>query len=185
MVETLMSACILAVSRAPRHEFSKRNELSIRLVAGRGVEGDAHFGETVKHRHQAARDPLAPNLRQVHLIQSELFEELRGKGFAIAPGDMGENIATRGIDLLAAPRGARLRLGDTAIVELTGLRQPCVLIDRFRPGLKAAVLDRDASGEPIRKAGVMAIVIADGDVRPGDPIVIETPAEPWIALAPV
>lgn len=171
-----MTGRVVAVSRARSHSFSKANEVTVRLLAGLGVEGDAHCGLTVKHRHQARQTPNAPNLRQVHLLHAELFDELRGKGFVVSAGEMGENLTTRGVDLLGLPRGARLRLGETAIVELTGLRNPCVLIDRFLPGLKEAVLDRDAAGGPLRKSGVMAIVIAAGDVRPGDAIVVELPA---------
>jgi MOSC domain-containing protein YiiM len=149
------------------------------------VEGDAHSGATVKHRSRVARDPSQPNLRQVHLIHAELHEALRAAGFAIAAGQMGENVTTRGVDLLALPTGARLHLGETAVVEVTGLRNPCVQLDGVQPGLMAAVLDRDANGNLIRKAGVMAIVLADGEVRPGDPIRVELPAEPHRPLAPV
>src|SRR5438034_1311819 len=121
-----MSAVVTAVSRSPRHGFSKANQLVIRLLAGHGVEGDAHAGATVKHRSRVARDPTQPNLRQVHLIAEELHEELRSHGFDVHPGAMGENITTRGLDLLVLPAGARLRLGATAVVEITGLRNPCV-----------------------------------------------------------
>jgi MOSC domain-containing protein YiiM len=176
---------VLAVALRRGHHFSKTPCLSIRLLAGLGVDGDAHCGVTVKHRHQARKDPTRPNLRQVHLIQGELFDELRAKGFAVAPGELGENVTTSGIDLLALPVGTRLILGDGARVEITGLRQPCVLIDRFQQGLMAATLDRDANGGLIRKAGVMAIVLASGEVRPGDPIGIEWPAEPHRPLQPV
>ena len=136
----------------------------------------AHFGATVRHRHQMRKDPEAPNLRQVHLIHAELFDELRSLGFDIRPGEMGENVTTRGVDLLALPRGARLRLGDSAVVEITGLRNPCRQIDAHKPGLKDAVLGKDAEGRLVRKSGVMAIVIAGGDVRPGDAIGVELPA---------
>jgi MOSC domain-containing protein YiiM len=156
--------------------------MSIRLLKGLGVEGDAHMGETVKHRSRVRVDPTQPNLRQVHLIQSELFEELKGKGFTVHPGDVGENIATRGIDLLGLPTGAVLRIGDSAVVEITGLRNPCSQLDGFQKGLTAAVLDRDAAGNIIRKAGIMGIVLESGDVRPGDPIRVELPAEPHRAL---
>lgn len=176
---------IVAVAQARGHHFSKRTALSIRLIAGLGVEGDAHAGVTVKHRSRVARDPSQPNLRQVHLIHQELFDELRPRGFDIAPGDLGENFTTSGIDLLGLPVGARLRLGAEAIVEITGLRNPCVQIDRFRPGLMAAVLDRAADGGLIRKSGVMAVVIAGGDVRPGDAISVDLPALPHTALGVV
>ncbi len=179
-----MSATVVAVSRSPTHSFSKPNELGIMLVAGHGVDGDAHAGKTVKHRSRVARDPHQPNLRQVHLIHSELFEELKAKGYAIAPGELGENITTQGIDLLALPTGTRLRLGDAA-VQVTGLRNPCTQLDRFAPGLMQAVLGRDANGQLVRKAGVMAVVIAGGSVCPGDRIGIELPAQPHVALEPV
>ncbi len=180
-----MHGKVIAVSRAAGHHFSKSTQLSIRLAAGLGVEGDAHRGVTVKHRSRVAKDPTQPNLRQVHLIQAELFDELAEAGFAVAPGDMGENVTTRGIDLLALPEGARLRLGATALVEVTGLRNPCVQIDRFQPGLMAATLDRDAQGRLVRKAGVMGIVIAGGEVYPGDDITIDLPAPPHRALGVV
>jgi len=185
MADQLTSPRVVAVALRRGHHFSKTPALGIRLLENLGVEGDAHCGVTVKHRHQARKDPTRPNLRQVHLIQGELFEELRGKGFAVAPGALGENVTTSGIDLLTLPLGTRLALGDSAVVEVTGLRQPCVLIDRFQPGLMAAVLDRDADGRLIRKAGVMAIVLSGGEVRPGDPIAIERPAAPHRPLQPV
>jgi len=178
MADELTTPRVVAVALRRGHHFSKTPALSIRLLENLGVEGDAHCGVSVKHRHQARKDPTRPNLRQLHLIQGELFDELRGKGFAVAPGDLGENVTTAGIDLLALPTGTRLTLGDRARVEITGLRQPCVLIDRFQHGLMAAVLDRDADGNLIRKAGVMAIVISGGELRPGDPIGIEWPAAP-------
>lgn len=167
------------------HRFSKPGQLSIRLLRGLGVEGDAHMGEKVKHRYHVARNPDAPNLRQVHLIHAELFDELRGKGFAVNPGDLGENVTTAGVDLLSLPRGTWLRLGDDAIVELTGLRSPCKQIDAFLPGLMNAVLDRDDNGGLARKSGVMAVVVAGGDVRAGDPIVVTMRAGPRERLEPV
>ena len=181
-----MSAPSVAAVHASRtHSFSKFTDSVIRLVAGQGVEGDAHAGVTVQHRSRVARNPLAPNLRQVHLIHAELFDELAGAGFTVAAGDLGENITTRGLDLLALPAGARLQLGSDALVEVTGLRNPCSQIDRFQPGLMAATLDRDAQGRPVRKAGVMAIVLADGEVRAGDGIRISWPAQPHQPLEPV
>lgn len=177
-----MTGGIVAVSLSPRHTFSKANVLSIRLVEGLGIEGDAHMGSTVKHRSRVAKEPYMRNLRQVHLIHEELFAELAGQGFAIAPGAMGENVTTRGIDLLALPQGTRLHLGDTAIVELTGLRNPCGQIDKFRPGLMKAVLGRDAAGGIVRKSGVMAVVVAGGDVRAGDPVRVERPEGDWRKL---
>jgi MOSC domain-containing protein YiiM len=159
--------------------------MCIRLLAGLGVEGDAHLGATVKHRSRVARDPSRPNLRQVHLIHAELHAELLAAGFAVSPGDMGENITTRGIDLLKLPAGTQLHIGSMAVIEVTGLRNPCAQLDHFQPGLMAAVLDRDEHGNLIRKAGVMGIVLAGGSVQPGDPIHIELPPEPHRPLEPV
>jgi MOSC domain-containing protein YiiM len=166
------------VSRSATHTFSKANDGVIRLLAGLGVEGDAHAGHTVRHRSRVARDPTAPNLRQVHLIHAELHDELRVRGFDVRPGDMGENVTTRGVDLLGLPTGARLGLGDAAVIEITGLRNPCVQLDRFQRGLMRAVLDRDADGKLVRKAGVMAVVLAGGEVRAGDAILLELPPGP-------
>ena len=174
-----------SVNASPKHTLRKPAHLSIRLVEGIGVEGDAHAGATVKHRSRVRRDSTEPNLRQVHLIHAELHDELAGRGFTVAAGEMGENVTTRGVDLLGLPAGTRLRLGDTATVEITGLRNPCVQLEKLQTGLMAAVLDRDADGTLVRKAGVMAVVIAGGDVRPGDPIAVELPAPPHRPLAPV
>lgn len=173
-----MSGVVTAVSRSAAHTFGKANAGSIRLLAGLGVEGDAHMGATVKHRSRVARDPTQPNLRQVHLIHAELHDALRAAGFDVGAGEMGENVTTRGVDLLALPAGARLRLGEEAVVEVTGLRNPCAQIDRFQPGLLAAVLGRDAEGRLVRKAGVMAVVVAGGEVRAGDAVRVELPPEP-------
>lgn len=180
-----MPQMITAVARSATHTLSKPNAASIRLMAGLGVESDAHLGETVKHRSRVARDPSQPNLRQVHLIHSELFEELRAGGFEIAAGQMGENITTSGLDLLALPVGTRLHLGDAAVVEVTGLRNPCAQLDRIHPGLMKATLDRDTEGHLIRKAGIMSIVLVGGEVCPGDPIEVELPPLPHEPLIPV
>jgi MOSC domain-containing protein YiiM len=180
-----MEGSVVAVSLSAGHTFSKPNRLFIRLLAGLGVEGDAHMGETVKHRSRVARDPSSPNLRQVHLIHSELFDELALAGFQVGPGQMGENITTRGIHLLGLPTGTHLRIGEQAVVEITGLRNPCAQIDGLAPGLMKAVLGHDEQGNLIRKSGVMGIVIAGGEVRPDDPITVELPAEPHHALQPV
>lgn len=169
---------VTAVSRSAGHTFSKQAERVIRLLAGLGVEGDAHAGETVKHRSRVRADPTQPNLRQVHLIHAELHDELRAAGFRVEAGELGENVTTRGVDLLALPVGTRLFLGPEAVVELTGLRNPCAQIDHFQPGLLAAVLGRDAEGNVVRKAGVMGIVLAGGEVRPGDAVRVELPPEP-------
>jgi hypothetical protein len=176
---------VIAVSRNGHYSFSKPNAPLIRLIAGLGVEGDVHAGVTVKHRSRVAKDPTVPNLRQVHLIHAELFDELAGRGFPVAPGEIGENITTRGLDLLALPRGTLLRLGAEATVRITGLRNPCVQLDRFQPGLTAAVLDRDAEGRLIRKAGIMAVVEKGGEVRPGDAIEAMLPEGPHQRLEPV
>jgi len=165
--------------------FAKSNQGRIRLLTGLGVEGDAHLGQTVQHRSRVARDPSQPNLRQVHLIHAELHDELRTAGFVVSAGQMGENVTTRGIDLLGLPTGTRLRLGESAVIEVTGLRNPCLQLDHFQPGLMAAVLSRDEHDALIRKAGVMAIVLADGEVRPGDPILVELPPAPHRSLQPV
>ncbi len=176
---------VVAVSQSAAHSFSKINCLSIRLVAGIGVEGDAHSGTMIKHRSRVTANPDQPNLRQVHLIHAELLDELRSQRFLVAPGQMGENVTTRGLDLLGLPTGARLFLGETAVVELTGLRNPCSQIDNFQSGMMAACLDRDSEGGLIRKAGVMAIVLIGGDVMPGDGIAVELPAEPHRKLEKV
>ncbi len=180
-----MGAYVVGVFRSSTHSLSKYAEGAIRLLAGLGVEGDAHAGATVQHRSRVARDPQQPNLRQAHLIHAELHDELRQRGFAVAAGQMGENITTAGIDLLALPTGARLRLGDEAVVEITGLRNPCKQLEQIQPGLMAAVLGRDAQGELIRKAGVMAVVVASGVVRVGDAITVELPDPPHVPLKPV
>jgi len=180
----MSSLIVLAVHRSPTHSFSKTPALSIRLIAGIGVEGDAHAGETVKHRSRVARDPTQPNLRQVHLIHAELLDELNARGFNVKPGDMGENITTRHLDLLALPTGTRLLIG-TAVIEVTGLRNPCVQLDRFQSGLMQATLDRDAVGNLIRKAGVMGVVLLGGDVLPNDSIRIEMPTGAQRKLEPV
>jgi MOSC domain-containing protein YiiM len=180
-----MGGVVTAVSAGPRHAVAKPNCDWIRLLAGRGVEGDAHMGRTVKHRSRVARDPTQPNQRQVHLIHAELHDTLLAQGFRVAPGSMGENVTTRGIDLLALSTGTRLRLGEHAVVEVTGLRNPCTQLDGIQPGLMAATLERDEDGNLVRKAGVMGIVVAGGDVRPGDAIAVEYVPEPPQALAPV
>jgi MOSC domain-containing protein YiiM len=176
---------VFAVSRSEAHTFSKSVQPQVRLLSGLGVAGDAHQGVTVRHRSRVARDPSAPNLRQVHLIAAELLDEVRGRGFRVAPGDLGENVTTCGLDLLGLPTGTLLRLGAEAVVEVTGLRNPCVQLDRFQQGLTAAVLDRDEDGALVRRAGVMGVVAAGGEVRPGDPILVELPPEPHLPLAPV
>ena len=180
-----MDGEVTAVSRSAKHTFGKPNGDAIRLLAGLGVEGDAHMGETVKHRSRVRQDPTRPNLRQVHLIHAELHDELNASGFGVSAGQMGENVTTRDIDLLSLPTGTKLYLDDEAVVEITGLRNPCKQLDGFRPGLMQAVLDRDESGNLVRKAGIMAIVLTGGEVRPGDAIRADPPPEPHRPLEKV
>jgi MOSC domain-containing protein YiiM len=181
-MRVMTTATVISVSAAMGHRFSKPVQASIRLLAGLGVEGDAHCGETVKHRSRVAVDPTQPNLRQVHFIHAELLDEINAAGFKVTPGQMGENVLTRGLDLLGLPVGARLRLGQQALVEITGLRNPCAQIEAFRPGLLAAVLGRDAEGRLVRKAGIMGIVLEGGAVALGDAIAVTLPALPHRAL---
>lgn len=181
----MQSGVVVAVSCNAVHAFSKNNQDEIVLVAGLGVAGDAHQGATVKHRSRVARDPSQPNLRQVHLIHSELHDELQQAGFAVAPGQLGENLTTRGIALLELPTGTYLHIGDEAVLQVTGLRNPCAQIEHFQPGLLAAVLDRDKNGNLIRKAGIMSVVLIGGVVRPGDGIRVVLPPVPHVPLQPV
>ncbi len=174
-----------AVSSDDAHRFSKQPRTSVTLVAGLGIEGDAHRGATVKHRSRVRRAPQEPNLRQVHLVHAELLDELVEQGFRVGPGSIGENVITRGVDLLSLPVGTRLRLGADAVVEVTGLRNPCRQLDRFQRGLMAAVLDRDEDGSVVRKAGIMSVVVDGGVVTPGDPIEVTLPAGGRRPLEPV
>ncbi|MCK1795577.1 MOSC domain-containing protein [Streptomyces sp. XM4193] len=169
---------IAALARDAEHNFGKPLRDRVRLLTGLGVEGDAHLGETVQHRSRVAKDPTQPNLRQVHLIHAELFEEVAADGFSVGPGALGENVTTEGVDLLALPVGTLLRLGDEAVVELTGLRNPCLQIDGFSKGLMKRLVHRDADGEVVRLAGVMSVVVAGGEIRVGDPVRVELPAGP-------
>lgn len=178
----MASGLVVAVAKDGEHRFSKEPATEVRIVAGLGVEGDAHQGVTVKHRSRVAADPTQPNLRQVHLMHSELFEELRRKGFDVEPADLGENITTRGLDFLALPRNSLLQIGADAVLEVTGLRNPCAQIERFQPGLLAAVLDRGPEGEVIRKAGIMAIARTGGLIRCGDAITVALPLPPYLPL---
>lgn len=178
-------ALVVAVARSDRHGFSKQLRERIRLLTDLGVEDDAHLGTRVQHLSRVRADPSQPNLRQVHLIHDELFDELAASGFDVGPSDLGENIVTRGLALLDLPRGTRLCLGADAEIEVTGLRNPCAQIERFRPGLLAAVLGRGADGELIRKAGIMAVVRRGGAVAPGDPVAVRLPPEPHRPLEPV
>ena len=185
LADTAGAPRVVAVHRDARHAFTKWPEPTITLVAGHGVLGDAHYGTTVQHRSRVAVDPAQPNLRQVHLIHAELHDELRRRGFDVAAGAMGENVTTRGVDLLALPTGTKLHLGPEAVVEVTGLRNPCSQLNGVCDGLMAATLDKDADGNLIRKAGIMGIVLQGGDVHADDAIVVKLPAEPHRALQPV
>ena len=180
-----MAGQIIAVSRSPQHTMRKTNEAAIILLAGLGVEGDAHMCVTVKHRSRVAQDPTQPNLRQVHLIHSELHDELNAAGFSVTTGEMGENITTKGIPLLDLPRNTLLFLGEEAVVQVTGLRNPCVQLNGIQDGLMQAVLGRDEQNNLIRKAGVMGIVVQGGVVKTGDPIRVQMPEPPFIALEKV
>lgn len=177
-----MQPRVVAVASSPDHAFSKVVQPVITVVAGLGVEGDAHCGVTVKHRSRVARDPTQPNLRQVHLIHRELFAELGAQGFQVEPSQLGENITTEGIDLLGLPEGTELHIGERVILRLTGLRNPCEQLNQFQPGLMAALVHRAPDGSLVRKAGVMSVVVAGGQVRPGDDMCIHLPAQPHRAL---
>ncbi|GAA2936928.1 MOSC domain-containing protein [Streptomyces enissocaesilis] len=173
-----MGGTVTAVSSNAEYAFTKPNRDSTTLLAGLGVEGDVHAGTRVKHRSRVAKDPTQPNLRQVHLIHEELFGELLQEGFTVEPGHLGENITTSGIDLLGLPQGTLLHIGGEAVVEITGLRNPCVQIDAFQDGLLKQVVGRNAEGDIVRKAGIMSVVRTGGVVRPGDRIEVVLPAEP-------
>jgi len=180
-----MASRIVSLHQSALHEFSKEVATSLRLLVGLGVEGDAHCGRTVQHRSRVAVDPTQPNLRQVHLLHSELLRELQSEGFRVGPGSMGENILTEGVDLLGLPTGTRLELGHEAIVELTGLRNPCKQLQQIDPALLPRLAQRDESGNIVRLAGVMAIVLREGRLQVGDPIRIDRPEAPYQALAAV
>jgi hypothetical protein len=178
-------ACVVSVSRDDAHRFSKPAVPTITLVEGWGVDGDAHAGRTVRHRSRRARGPELPNLRQVHLLHEEVLDDVAARGFRVAPGEMGENVTTRGVPLLALPVGTVLALGPDASVELTGLRNPCRQIDTFAPGLMREMVGRDERGDVVRRAGVMAVVRTGGVVRAGDPVAVRLPEGPHRPLGPV
>ncbi len=179
------TAKVASVNRSATHSLQKPAEPSITLLAGLGVAGDAHLGTTVQHLSRIKKDASQPNLRQVHLIHAELHDEVGAKGMPVLPGQMGENITTRGLDLLGLPKGTRLQLGAEAVVEITGLRNPCHQLNNIQPGLLEAVLDRDAEGNLVRKAGIMGIVLVGGVVHAGDPIAVHLPEGEHEALLPV
>lgn len=179
-----MDGTVIAVASYTGHRFGKPVRSHITLLPGLGVAGDAHCGPTVRHRSRVLQTPEAPNLRQVHLMHAELFEELAQAGYTVRPGDLGENVTTRGVDLLGLPRGTRLRTG-AALIELTGLRNPCRQIDdNIGAGALRAVLAKDADGHLIRKAGVMAVVIEGGEVRANDAVVVEFVPRAFAPLVP-
>lgn len=178
----MSEARVVAVAKDGVHRFSKEIVSEIRIIEGMGVEGDAHLGKTVKHRSRVAVDPTQPNLRQVHLIHSELFSEVSEKGFIVRAADLGENITTFGVDLLALPRGTVLKIGQTVELEVTGLRNPCKQIDNFQTGLLSAVLIKGENGELIRKSGIMTVVKAGGSIKAGDAIQSIFPEKPYLPL---
>ncbi|SFO65787.1 MOSC domain-containing protein YiiM [Cohaesibacter marisflavi] len=182
LIEKNFEGTVIAVSLDKAHAFSKKQKSAIRLLEGLGVEGDAHMGALVQHRSRVRANPNQPNLRQVHLMHQELFEEVAQKGFTVKPADMGENITTSGIDLLALPTGAVLHIGDEAEVEITGLRNPCSQIEAWQPGLLKELVYKDEAGDLVRKAGVMGIVRKGGMVKPDDRITVTLPDEPWRKL---
>jgi MOSC domain-containing protein YiiM len=173
---------VKSLSLSSTHSFSKKVVENVTLVEGLGVEGDAHFGKTVKHRYLVKKDPTKPNLRQVHLIHYELIEELNEKGFSVSEGDLGENITTVGIELLNLPTDTILKIGVDAVIQIKGLRDPCVLIDRFQKGLLKAVIEKDKNGNVIRKTGVMGIVQKSGEIKIDDEIEIVYPQKPYMKL---
>ena len=175
---SILTGEVMCVAAHPTHAFSKEPRQQIQLITGMGVEGDAHCGETVKHRSRVAANPQQPNLRQVHLFAAEMLDEVVAQGFSVKPAELGENITTRGLDLIHLPLGARLRIGKDALIELTGLRNPCKQIDRFQKGLMQAVLGRDEHGQLLLRAGVMAIVLQGGLISSGDTISVDLPALP-------
>jgi len=173
-----MEPFVIAVSRSKTHTFSKPNQEAIQLIAGLGVEGDAHSGRTVKHRFLVKKDASRPNIRQIHLIHAELFDELEVKGYSVKPGELGENITTREVDLLGLPTGTILKIGSEVVVKVTALRNPCKQIDEFQKGLLKEVLYKDEEDNLVRATGVMGIILKGGRVQPGDNILVELPPEP-------
>lgn len=179
------NARVIAVACDRGHNFSKPLQPSITLVKNLGVKDDAHMGRTVQHIYDKKKNPNAPNLRQVHLMPGELFDELKPKGFEVLPGQMGENITTQGVDLLNLSQGAKLKIGNDAIIEITGLRTPCSKLNKLSPGLMKALIEKDVDGGPSFKAGVMAIVLEGGAISPGDMIRYLNPDAAFQKLKPV
>lgn len=180
-----MTGRVASLSLSPEYTFTKQPTQQVRLIEGIGVEGDVHSGKTVKHRSRVRADPTQPNLRQVHLIAQELLAELANEGFDVSPGRLGENLLTQGFELLALPTGTRLEIGAEAVLEMTGLRNPCVQLNDVGEGLMQRLVERRPDGSLIRKAGAMAIVLRGGEVRQGDEIRIELPPEPHRAMEKV
>jgi len=180
----MSNATVIAVASDSEHNFSKITKPAITLVAGFGVKGDAHAGVTVKHRSRVAKDPSQPNLRQVHLIHQELFEDLSKQGYEVVAGQVGENIVTRGISLLDLPTGTKLEIGE-AIIEITGLRNPCHQLNQIKDGLMQKLVFKTENGDVVRLCGVMAIVLRGGDIKEGDEIQAILPKKPYIALQKV
>ena len=179
---------VAAVHRSDEHTFSKATCESIELVAGLGVNGDAHQGAKVKHRSRVAANPDQPNLRQIHLVMSELLDEVNSAGHNVVAGQLGESITTTGIDLISLPVGSMLRIGDTALVALTGLRNPCPQIKSVGDGLMKMMFidDQDnPEGPKIGRTGVMGVVIAGGIVAADDGIKIRFPAGPLTRMEKV
>jgi MOSC domain-containing protein YiiM len=179
------AASVESVSRDDRHRFSKPAVNEIVLLDGLGVEGDAHCGVTTQHRYLKKRDPTLPNLCQVHLLPAELYDDLTEAGWTVDAGSLGENVTTRGIDLMSLSTGTLVRLGPDAVVEITGRRSPCSQINKFEPGMLKAVFGPDATGRSASRAGIMGIVVSGGTVRPGDEVSFTVPAGPFRELAPV
>jgi len=181
----MKKAQVFAVCLSPTHSMAKPVVDSVTLIKGIGVEGDAHSGKKVKHIYIAKRKPNKPNLRQVHLIHTELHDELSEKGFSVSAGQMGENITTKGIDLLNLPQDTILKIGDSSVILITGLREPCHQLNGVENGLMKAVLGKDENGGLIRKSGVMAVVLEGGEVKAGDEILMEFPDKPFEKLGRV
>jgi len=165
---------VLSVSMSSSHGFSKRPTDYIYLLSGCGVQGDVHCSGAASSN----------NKRQVHLIASELLTELarkdsKGRAYIISPGALGENITTKGIDLVGLNEGTRLHFGDGddhAIVRITGLRNPKKRLDEWPKGLLDRCAMKNKKGEITgRKIGVMGIVEEDGFVQPGHMVYVEKP----------
>jgi len=185
MTRARLPGTVLSVSRDDKHRFSKPTVSSIRLVAGIGVEGDSHAGATVQHRYEMKRNPSAPNLCQVHFMAAELFDDLVPTGYTVAPGELGENVTTEGINLMSLPLGTRLHLGAQAVVSITGMRSPCSLINGYQNGLMKQLIKTDAAGTVQRRGGIMGIVVTGGVVNPGDRVRVELPAGEQLPLGVV